>query len=211
MRANGVRAEEGDQPVGRVHVVGRVREGDVVRAGVEPLSEAQRVAAADRGPLADAEGVDVAPERLEGGGRELHEGGVRGAARERLEAERAAPGEEIEHPRAGELGRDDAHPGLPHPVGRGTHPAVARDHEPPAAELAGDDTHPLGRKVILSAAKEPYPGSCPLRFAQGDRGLWAHGNAGPVRPDGAEPRLETQPPVPLVAAPAGTPRPPDRR
>ena len=78
----------------------------------------------------------------------------RGAARERLEAERAAAGEEIEHPGARERVGQDAHPGLPHPVGGGTDPGVPRDDEPPAAELAGDDAHRLGG-VILSAAKEP--------------------------------------------------------
>ena len=45
--------------------------------------------------VAGAEPGDVAPERVERGAVLLDEGAVRGAARQRLEAERAGAGEEI--------------------------------------------------------------------------------------------------------------------
>ena len=171
MRANGVAAEERDQPVGRVRAVGRVGEGDVVRAGVEPLGEPQRVAAVDRGPVADAEGVDVGPERLE-----------RRRARAPRRWRASAPRESASRPSAplpakrsstrapGSSGAEDAHPRLAHPVGGGPH--AARRAAPRAAGRRTRRRRCASarrRRVILSAAKEPYPGSCPLRCAQGDR------------------------------------------
>ena len=50
---------------------------------------------ADIAALAGAEPGDIAPERVERGPVLLDEGAVRGAARQRLEAERAGAGEEI--------------------------------------------------------------------------------------------------------------------
>ena len=62
-------------------------------------------------------------------------------ARERLEPERTAAGEEVEDPGAGQRVLQDAHPGLAHPIGGGPHPRVARAPRRAPAELATDDSH----------------------------------------------------------------------
>mgnify|MGYP003694231957 CR=1 FL=1 len=57
---------------------------------------------------------------------QLHEVRAHGASRERLESQGTAARKEIYHSRAGERILENAHPGLPHPVGRGTYPRIPR-------------------------------------------------------------------------------------
>src|SRR6266850_1674154 len=76
-----------------------VAEDDVVGAGDRLLQESEDVRGPDLGPVVEARGGDVLPQRLERLGRTLDERRVCRAAGQRLDAEGARSGEEIEHAR----------------------------------------------------------------------------------------------------------------
>ena len=135
-----------------------------------------------RGPPGDAQGRDVGLEGPERRRVELHELGRRRASREGLEPQRAAPGVEVEHPRARQDVTQDTHPGLPDPIRGGPYPGVLGYREPAAAELAGDDSHRRRRRNGDEGGQERGPVAHP--------GVW-----GAKR---AQPRLEGRVAVPLV-------------
>src|SRR5947207_1285398 len=116
-----------------------IRECHVVLAWVQPLGEAQRVRAMDRGAVVDLEGLHV---RLEGGQREavqLHEIYARGPPRQRFEAERPGAREQVEDPRPLDRALQDREPRLAHTV-RGRPDRLPRGRlQTTTLELPGDD------------------------------------------------------------------------
>jgi len=116
-----------------------IRQRDVECPRLQPVHETQGVAAVDRHPVIHSERGDVGPDGVERALGQLHQGRGGRTPADRLEAQRAGTGEEIEHPRPGEPATQNAHPRLPHPLGGGTDPPVRRRAEPPAAEFSGHD------------------------------------------------------------------------
>src|SRR6185437_1018434 len=104
------RRQVGSEAVGqgRQHLVGRIEEYQVVRqAGSRVRREpAATVLTADGATVSVPEPGGVLPQHREGGPVELAEGDVRRAPRERLEAERPAARERVEHARALHVGQD---------------------------------------------------------------------------------------------------------
>src|SRR3954449_10904075 len=86
------------------------------------------------------------------GRRGVDEGDLGGAARERLEAERARSREQVEHARALDRAAQDRKHRLAHAIRRGADRGAARGGEAPAAPAAGDDPHFLRRRVAKMPA-----------------------------------------------------------
>ena len=128
-------------------IVRRIGEGDVVRTGLEPFDESERVLAMHANGVTGAEQLDVVLNRAKAGRRDLDQVGGCRAARDRFDAERPGACAEVEHARFGKERPDDAHPRLPHPVGSGPHLAPDRrcNHASPPA--SGDDAHGSGAEV----------------------------------------------------------------
>ena len=129
----------------------RVEKDEIVvaslpRCGAE---EPQGVRAAHFGLAADR--LEVGPHRRHGGRRGVHERRLRGAARERLEPERARPREEVEHPRVLHAIAQDREQRLAHAVRRRARSVALRGGEAPAAPAAGDDPH-FRRNVAVMPA-----------------------------------------------------------
>src|SRR5690606_24942924 len=90
--------------------------------------------------------------------RQLDEGDVRGAARERLEAERARAREQIEHAAVGQLELERAHPRLAYAIRGGTRTLPGRRGDRVTAPPSRDDPHvSAGRRSMSFACSRLRP------------------------------------------------------
>src|SRR5207245_2026876 len=145
---------------------GRIEADEIVRTlrpRAGPGQDAADGADADGGPVPEPERLDVGPDGPGGGGVPLHQHRPGRPAGQRLQAEGAAPGVEVEHAgsdqAAGPEGGEDR---LLHPVAGRPHPLAGRHGQAPAARLASDDagappgriprTHSAGRKPSVESA-----------------------------------------------------------
>ena len=109
-------------------------------------AEIGSVAAEHLGDAGEAQRLDVAADRAAGDGVLLHEQAVGGPARQRLQPQRPAAGEQVEHARlsdreVGDAVLQDVEQCLAHAVRRGARVAALRCGERAAAEMSGDDPH----------------------------------------------------------------------
>src|SRR5438552_14062880 len=107
----------------------------------EPPEGAAGVEAQHAGLGPDAERGDVRVERGDGARLLLDEGRVQGAPRERLEADAARAGEEVEHARARKPRRQGVHERDADLVAGRASRGAARDDETAPLEGARDDAH----------------------------------------------------------------------
>ena len=135
--------------------VGRVAEDEVEGRDRAGGAEVGRVAAQDAGDAVQAERLHVLADEAAALDACLDEHRRRRAARDRLDAERAGAGEEVEHARA--LARqvvavdEDVEERLAQPVARRTDVVRARCGERPAPKSSADDAH----ADFVSAARLP--------------------------------------------------------
>jgi hypothetical protein len=88
--------------------------------------------------------------------------GLTRAARQRLEAEGAGSGKEVQHARIKQFRMHDAHPRFLDAVGGWPHARIPRRLEVPALPLPGDDAHGLsryGRKSARRSWRSPFQSS----------------------------------------------------
>ena len=121
--------------------VRRIGENQVERA---VAAEEQGRASDDLDPAAGAEPVGVAADGRLGGGVAFDEGGAARAARQRLEAERAAAREQVGDAQVlerAEATGEHREQRLADPVGGGPSRASGRRLDRPPAPFAGDNAH----------------------------------------------------------------------
>src|SRR5262249_43386316 len=160
------RAQTGKRRCRQPSAVGRIEKGEPEGGQRRASAKPGRITAPDLRLSDHAESVGIAPDRAAGLLVVIDEQHVTGTARQRLEPERAAAGEEIEDADARqrqslyamfELVEDR----LANPVGGRAGVAAARRCEGPAAEAAADDPH----------APQPLRGSLPPSCSRSTRGL----------------------------------------
>ena len=150
------RAPTVEHAVEHARLVGRVDERDVVRLGRESGDEGQRVALEDAGPVAQAKRGDVGAQGMQAGGAELDEVGAVGATRDRLKAERAGAGEEVEHARGGQVGAEGVEQCGANVFRRRADAEVVGRREVAAGVLPGDDPHRLTGREGGGMPEVPY-------------------------------------------------------
>ena len=196
MRANGLRRKSATSRAAWSGRVRRIGQHQVERPRRQPLGEAQGIAPVHGRRLLRrrARRCSACSALSEGGFSSTNV--AASAPRESASRPSAPlPGEEIEHPRAGELIAEDAHPRFTHPVGGGAHPRILRHDQAAPAELPRDDSQGRegrerregweGREDTL---RQSLPVSCPP-FA----------SSRSVGRQRAQPRLQRDHPIPLVA------------
>src|SRR5579885_912334 len=168
-------AEVRREPVGAGVVVGRVAEDEVVRPRLG-RERPEDVLAADA-PL-QTEPLEVRRDRAAGLPVGLDEHRARGAAGERLEAERPRAGEQVEHRHP--LDRpDQAEGGLADAVGGRPRPPALRRRDPVALPAPGDDPHPAQRRPRRGRLR--YASSAAAAAASSRSASSSHGPSSPAR------------------------------
>ena len=117
-----------------------VAEDQVERAG-DAVKKGQHIGGRNMGAVRESGRREILPQRLQRLGRALDEHDTCRAPRERLDAERARPREEVEDTSVAEYGLEDREERLADPVRRRTGRAAARRVERPALGAPGDDPH----------------------------------------------------------------------
>ena len=136
---------DSERPLGEALAVGRIEEHERERLERMRGAELGRVAAEDAGDAAEPERRDVLADERARLGAVVDEQREGGAARERLEPERAGAGEQVEHARAGDriaIGMDeDVEQRLAQPVGGRPDRLRFRRGERAPAQPSADDAH----------------------------------------------------------------------
>src|SRR5712692_9889856 len=145
----------------------RIAEHEVVRSGRGLLDEREHVGGDDLRALAESDRRDVLPKGVEGRRRSLDERDARRAARERLDAERAGAGEEVESARVGDDRPEDPEERLADPVGRRPRPSPAWRVERAALGASRDDAHYASAYRRQSAATASASDACSGRSSCG--------------------------------------------
>lgn len=136
----GVQRAQGGQP--QALVLRRGEEDDVVGLARRLAQELEHVAAQHAHGVAGQAGLgEVVVDGAHGGGRLLDEVAASRAAAQRLDADAAGTGEEVEHPGVVDVGAEDAEERLLGPVGDGARAVAWHGLQAPAAGLAGDHAH----------------------------------------------------------------------
>ena len=150
-------------------VVRRIQQDQVERAcrGQAP-QHGDDVAALDSIALLHAAGREVRRDQRGRAAILLDERDVRGAAAQRLDADRAGPGKAVEHARALDPRRQDVEQRLAQLVGGRPQPVPGRRLQPAPLERAGDDSHVSTTKctsprrfrlVVIVVGRRGYPTS----------------------------------------------------
>src|SRR5436309_14031622 len=105
----------------------RIAEREVEWSARPRVEKADHVGGHGRRARPEASRLEVLTERPHSLRVALDERRGEGASRERLDAERAGTGEEVEHAGARERGLEDGEEGLPDPLCRRAGPTAARD------------------------------------------------------------------------------------
>src|SRR6266508_6689147 len=114
---------------------------------MEPLRELERVGAVNGRAVLQLERLDVGLQGREREPMDLDEVRGRGAARQRLEAQRPRAREQVEHARSPDRPLEDREPRLAHAVGGGAGAIADGRLEPASSEFAGDHANET----------QPYP------------------------------------------------------
>ena len=150
----------------------RIEEDDIER--LRRRGEKRFGIGGEHAPVEPALRVELRQALLDRAGRlplALDEGHVRGAARERLEPERAAAGEQIQTSRARHEGREPVEQCLAHPIGRGADGGRSRKAQAPPAPCAADDAqHPRSTAAPVRVGRIAHA----LSFERADRAATIH-------------------------------------
>src|SRR5262245_29193047 len=202
-------AGRGQRRFGQAAAGGRVEKGERERLDRMRRAEIACIAAENAGDAAQAQRRHVLAQQGARLGAVVDEQRKGGAARERLEPERAGAGEEIEHARAGDriaVGVDeDVEQRLAQPVGGRPDRLRLRRRKRAAAQASADDAHQCRsprtrrrRRRFSRTASSPWPmrsGSARGRLRLSSRRAGGRGGAAgasrcPIGPEKSDPAKE---------------------